>query len=75
MIERLLKKQISDTLFKGRTLIIFGARQVGKTTLVQNILNNFGDDARYLNCEILSVAQNLMEAEPAKLKAYLEIIN
>jgi len=34
-------------------------------------LNEFGNAGRYLNCEILSVEQNLQEAEPEKLKAYL----
>jgi uncharacterized protein len=38
MIERILKKRISDQLFKGKTLVLIGARQVGKTTLVQEIL-------------------------------------
>lgn len=38
MIERILKKRISDQLFKGKTIVLIGARQVGKTTLVQEIL-------------------------------------
>jgi uncharacterized protein len=44
---------------------------VGKTTLVQKILNEFGNDSRYLNCEILSVEQSLKDAEPDKLKTFL----
>ena len=38
MIERTLKKRISDQLFKGKTIVLIGARQVGKTTLVREIL-------------------------------------
>lgn len=71
MIKRLLKYQIEDSLFKGKTIILYGARQVGKTTLVQEILKDFGDTGRYLNCEIISVEQNLKDAEPEKLKAFL----
>lgn len=71
MIARLLKNQLKTDLFKGRTVILYGARQVGKTTLVQDILNEYGKDGRYLNCEILSVEQNLKDPEPEKLKAYL----
>lgn len=71
MLQRLLEKKIIQYLFKGKTLIIYGARQVGKTTLVQSILKEFGEAGRYLNCEILSVEQNLKEAEPEKLKYYL----
>ncbi len=71
MIPRLLENSIKSQLFKGKTLIIYGARQVGKTTLVQNLLKEFGNKGRYLNCEIFSVEQNLKEAEPEKLKAFL----
>ncbi len=71
MIKRLLENNIKGTLFKGKTIILYGARQVGKTTLAKNILNDFGKDGRYLNCEIFSVEQNLNIAEPEKLKAFL----
>jgi len=71
MINRLAKSQIVNSLFKGKTIIIYGARQVGKTTLVQDILKDFGKEGRYLNCEILSVEQNLKDAEPEKLKSFL----
>lgn len=70
MITRLLEKRISQNLFKGKTIIIYGPRQVGKTTLSKRILNDFGTNGKYLNCEILSVEQNLKNAEPDKLKAY-----
>ncbi len=71
MIKRLLKKNIKQTLFKGKTIILYGARQVGKTTLVQELLKDYNNDGRYLNCEIFSVEQNLTVAEPDKLKAFL----
>lgn len=71
MIKRLLENNIEGTLFEGKTIILYGARQVGKTTLVQNILNNYEKIGRYLNCEIFSVEQNLTKAEPEKLKAFL----
>lgn len=38
MIERTIKSRISETLFKGKTIIVIGARQVGKTTLIREIL-------------------------------------
>lgn len=34
MIERTIKNTISSRLFKGKTIILIGARQVGKTTLI-----------------------------------------
>jgi len=71
MIARFLEKRILESVFRGKTIILYGARQVGKTTLVQKILNSFGKEGRYLNCEILSVEQNLRDPEPEKLKAFL----
>jgi len=71
MIERLLEKRINDSLFQGKTIILYGTRQVGKTALVQNLLNRYGSKGRYLNCEVFSVEQNLNIAAPERLKAFL----
>lgn len=71
MIQRLLKNRINQALFNGKTIILYGARQVGKTTLVQEILKEYSKDGRYLNCEILSVEENLKDPEPEKIKAFL----
>lgn len=40
MIQRTLKNRIADQLFKGKTIVLIGARQVGKTTLVRDILKD-----------------------------------
>jgi len=50
MIKRTIEKAISERLFKGKTIIVTGPRQVGKTTLLKKVLghNDFlfldGDD-------------------------------
>lgn len=38
MIDRIIKSTISNQLFKGKTIIVIGARQVGKTTLIKEVL-------------------------------------
>ena len=38
LIERQIQRQIEANLFKGKTLVLFGPRQVGKTTLAEAIL-------------------------------------
>jgi predicted AAA+ superfamily ATPase len=38
MIERHLKKSIEKYLFKRKAIILYGARQTGKTTLMEQIL-------------------------------------
>lgn len=71
MITRLLQKKIIKNLFKGNVIIIYGARQVGKTTLVKQIIKNSKKKSKYLNCEILSVRDQLKDPEPEKLKFFL----
>ena len=39
MIERIIQPQIIAKLGKGKAIIIIGARQVGKTTLIKSIIN------------------------------------
>lgn len=56
MITRLLQSQLERYLFRGRTLVLYGARRVGKTTLVKQLLATHADKrTRYLNCDLLSV--------------------
>jgi len=57
MIERFLYKSIENKLFKGKVIILAGARQVGKTTLLKQILRN-KEGVLWLNGDELQV-QNL----------------
>ncbi|MEM8895237.1 MAG: ATP-binding protein [Bacteroidota bacterium] len=54
-------------IFRNKVLLIYGARQVGKTTLAKSLLKKFGNLNGYYNCELPSIAQLLTE-EPAMLK-------
>jgi len=40
MIQRILSKIVENNLFTGKAVIILGARQVGKTTLIRQIFQN-----------------------------------
>ena len=71
MLNRLIKEQIKGKLFKDKVVILYGARQVGKTTLVKEILKNIGADSRYLNCELLSVQEGFKQLEAIKIKSFL----
>ena len=71
MITRLLEQKIRNDLFKGKIIIVYGARRVGKTTLAKRLIEEFKDSGRYLNCEILSVETALSDREPEKLRAFL----
>lgn len=69
--QRKLQKQVEKWLFKKKILIIYGPRQVGKTTLVKAILKKHHKKSAYFNCEDLQVKQNLEILSSEHLKKYL----
>ncbi len=70
-IERNIKKEIESNLFKGKIIIIYGPRRVGKTTLVKEILKQYGSDGKYINCDILQNKQGLESENDKKLREFL----
>jgi uncharacterized protein len=52
MILRELQKIIENQFFKGKVIIIYGPRRVGKTTLSKQLLLGI-ENSRYINCELL----------------------
>lgn len=53
MFNRILTSQVKESLFKGLVIIIYGARQVGKTTMVKDILNDFNsEEVAYFDCDL-----------------------
>ena len=49
MIKRYLEDVIPGYVFKGKAILIFGARQTGKTTLVNRIIEQTGKKTLFLN--------------------------
>ncbi|MCX6250077.1 MAG: AAA family ATPase [Bacteroidetes bacterium] len=66
MIKRSLTKIIQDRMFDGKAIIILGARQTGKTTLVREFLNEPGGRSLYLNCDEPAVRNVLDGVSTAK---------
>jgi predicted AAA+ superfamily ATPase len=71
MIKRNIQAIIEKWLFRGKVIIIYGARQVGKTTLVKALLDKYDVSDGYFNCEIQSVRALLAQEEPIVLKQFL----
>lgn len=71
IIQRSIQSSLNRWLFRGKVIIIYGARQVGKTTLVKNLLATYGDEGAYYNCEVQSIRQALSVEEPIRLKKYV----
>lgn len=61
-IQRQLEPIVSKSLFKGKIIIVYGARQVGKTTLVQKIAQDIGVEYGYLNCDEMDVLSQFQKA-------------
>ena len=51
MFKRDLHQILLDRCFKGKAIILLGARQVGKTTLLKSIINDLHNGVLYLNCD------------------------
>ncbi len=52
LYQRTLQKEIEKRLFKGKVIVVYGARRVGKTTLMNQILKKY-PEGKYLNCDLL----------------------
>jgi len=61
-IQRQLESVVKKSLFKGKIAIVYGARQVGKTTLVQKIAQDLGIPFSYLNCDEIDVLSQFQKA-------------
>lgn len=70
-IKRDLKKTIEQFLFKGKIIIVYGPRQVGKTTLVKELIEKYGDEDSYIDCEILENKNALEDQNPYRLRQFL----
>ena len=49
MVQRDLRKIIGELLFKKKTIVIYGARQTGKTTLAEALVKQYREETIFLN--------------------------
>ncbi|MDX9694226.1 MAG: ATP-binding protein [Bacteroidales bacterium] len=68
MIQRKIEKQIRNYLFKQKAIIIYGARQVGKTTLVNSLVKDYVQSTLLLNGDDSDVRTLLSNPAASKLK-------
>jgi predicted AAA+ superfamily ATPase len=62
-INREIEEKIKNHLFKKKVILVFGARQTGKTTLVKKILEEYKDlNPVYLNCDEEDIKEELERA-------------
>lgn len=71
MIKRLLEKSFADGLFKGKAVLLFGARQTGKSTLAESVLNNQGIPFITFNGDDADVREAFSGTTATRLKAMI----
>ena len=68
MITRTLQQRIERNLFKGKAVIVIGARQVGKSTLFRQITEKLEEPVLMLNCDEPEVRELLAGMNLVELK-------
>ncbi|RKY33725.1 MAG: ATPase [Candidatus Omnitrophota bacterium] len=71
LIKRTIQKYIESCLFKEKIIVIYGARQVGKTTLAKEIEKKYKEKSLYLNCDEPDVREALYNRTSTELKSFL----
>jgi hypothetical protein len=70
LVKRSLEEIIKPLLFKRKAIIIYGARQVGKTTLVESICKNYSSETLFLNGDESGVRDILSKQSAASFKPF-----
>lgn len=71
MINRKLQTLLEDRMFCGKALIVIGARQVGKSTLLKMLLKKRNEPALSLNCDEPEVRDALSDANTEELRSII----
>lgn len=70
MFQRIIKQTILESFFKGEVIVLAGARQVGKTSLLEDIIQTekLHDQVLFLNCDYIEEKDllNQQKLEPLK---------
>lgn len=66
---RLVFDLIERNLFKGKVIVLFGARRTGKTTLVKSLIAKYG--GKYVNCELQENTELLQQANSILLADFI----
>lgn len=70
MYGRIIEQKIEEKLFKGKAILIFGPRQVGKTTLVKNIIANQAKTVKWYSGDDADVRELFSNTTSTNLKAF-----
>lgn len=70
LYSRDLEKQIDKWIFRNKILVVYGARQVGKTTFVKMLLEKYGKTNEYYDCDNFEIKDLLESQNFERMKSY-----
>jgi predicted AAA+ superfamily ATPase len=70
-IKREIQNKIEEKFFQGKIIIVYGARQVGKTTLIKEIIKSY-DSCLCLNCDEPDIRKSLSNKNSSELKTIIK---
>lgn len=71
MIYRTIYMSIKDSLFKGKAILLFGSRQVGKTTITEQLAKDYEGQTLILDCDEPDVRGLLENVTSTQLKSVI----
>lgn len=71
MIQRILQSVLASRLGRQKAILLLGPRQVGKTTLVRQLINSMKGEVLWLNGDETDVRQLLQNTTSTRLKALI----
>lgn len=66
ILERKIYSKIKENLFKNKVIILYGPRQVGKTTILNSLKSEY-PDSLYLNCDESDIREALSNTTTTEL--------
>ncbi|MBU1119534.1 ATP-binding protein [Patescibacteria group bacterium] len=69
-VTRTIQRKVEDSFFKGKVIVIYGARQVGKTTLIQTIQKKY-PSSTYLNCDEPDIRKSFTDATSTEIQSFI----
>ena len=67
MINRIIIQRIKEVLFKGKTIMLFGPRQSGKTTLLEMLTADIREKVLLLDCDEPDIRKELTDVTSTQL--------
>ncbi|MDP2586290.1 MAG: ATP-binding protein [Candidatus Komeilibacteria bacterium] len=67
IFQRNIEPRIASVLFKRKMVVILGPRQSGKTTLAKKIIDAYGQQGAYYDCQLADIRTHFSLGEPKKL--------